>query len=291
MLYVLSTFVFAKGELSAVNSAACLLLLVANAATVYFTVEFFSLGINHTAPLIFAILALSFPSAALFDMAAMATLPVCGAFFLAVRYHGGQVSDDMVFLYNALLALASLHFPPLVWLAVFLLAMNFSMAADKARYVVMSVVGFILPLAVYLSYLYVTADLRALAPVVKKYLLSLVAPAPGLGAASASRVIKVLIFGICYIVALVKYFRRSAEYSVSHSHVMILIFSYTVLMVLLLVLFPYGGSTMNTLLLMMPFSIVLYDYLVWGASDRECRTAVAFAALAVLLEYAFVAVK
>ena len=291
VLYALSTFVFGKSELSALNIAAGLLILVANAAAVYFTVEFFSLGINHTAPLIFAILALSFPSAALFDMAAMATLPVCGAFFLAVRYHGGQVSDDMVFLYNALLALASLLFYPLAWLAVFLLAMNFTMAADKARYVVMSVVGFMLPLTVYLSYLYVTYDLRALSPVIKQYLLSLVAPAPGLGAASASRVIKVFIFIICYLVALVKFFRRSAEYSVSHSHVMILIFSYTALTALLLVLFPYGGSPMNILLLMVPFSIVLYDYLVWGASDRECRTAVAFAALAVLLEYAFVAVK
>lgn len=291
VLYVLSTFVFGKGELSAVNITAGLLLLAANAATVYFTVEFFSLGINHTAPLIFAILALSFPSVALYDASYLCTLPVCGAFYMAVRFHGGQVSADLAFFYNVLLGIASLMFPPMAWIAVFMLAMNFAMAADKARYVVMSIVGFVLPLAFWLSYLYMSSDARALAPAVNGWLVALVAPAPGLGASSAARVIKLLIFIIIFAVALTRFFSRSAEYSVSHSHVMIFIFSYTAIVALLLALFPFGGNTMNTILLMMPVSIVFYDYMVWGASDRQCRIALAFCALAVLLEYAFVSVK
>jgi hypothetical protein len=62
-------------------------------------------------------------------------------------------------------------------------------------------------------------------------------------------------------------------------------------MVLLLAMFPYGGRTTNTMLIMMPLSIVFYDYLVWGADDRQCRIALAFLALALVLEYAFVAVR
>ena len=291
VLYVLSTFVFAKTQVSAQSALTGLLLFVANAAAVYFTVEFFSLGINHTAPLLFASLALSFPAVALYESSYLCTPLVCGAFYLAVKYHGGEVSDDIAFFYCALIAAASMLFPPLAWLFPFVLAMNFAMAGDKVRYVVMSLMGMLLPLVVYLSYLYIATDVRNLLPAAGAYLRQIVTPAPSFGASSAARVIKVLIFAICYAVALGRFFRRSAEYSVSHSHVMIFIFSYTALMVLLLAMFPYAGRTTNTMLIMMPLSIVFYDYLVWGADDRQCRIALAFLALALVLEYAFVAVR
>ena len=291
VLYVLSTFVFGGGGLTAVGVIAGLLLTVALAAAVYFTAEFFSLGINHAAPLLFLILTLSFPSVALWDKSLLCAIPVSAAFYISVRFHGGQVSGDLAFFYNVLLGIASLMFPPLVWAALFLLAMNFAMAADKARFVVMSIVGLLLPPVCYLAYMYVAADARALAPAAKAWFKVLASPAPSLGASSAARVVKVLIFAIIFIVALVRFFRRSAEYSVSHSHVMILIFSYTAMTALLLVLFPFAGLALNTMLVTVPLSLVFYDYLVWGASDRECRIALAFGALAVLLEYAFLAVK
>ena len=47
VLYVLSTFVFNKQPLSAINVVAGLLFLVANAFIVYFTVDFFAVTINH----------------------------------------------------------------------------------------------------------------------------------------------------------------------------------------------------------------------------------------------------
>ena len=56
---------------------------------------------------------------------------------------------------------------------------------------------------------------------------------------------------------------------------------------LLVVLFSYGTPAMSTMLIMVPVSLVIYDYLVWGSSDRGCRIAAAFLALAVLLEYIF----
>ena len=60
---------------------------------------------------------------------------------------------------------------------------------------------------------------------------------------------------------------------------------------LLLVLFSYGGFVMNILLIMAPTSLVIYDYLVWGAGDRQCRITVAFLTLAVLLEYIFAGIR
>ena len=128
-------------------------------------------------------------------------------------------------------------------------------------------------------------------PSVQEYLRAVVSPYPGLGANSAARVIKIVTILICSVVSLVSFFKRSAQYSVSHSKVMIMIFSYAAMITLLLALFSYGGYVTNILLIMVPVSLVIYDYLVWGAADRECRIAAAFLALAVLLEYIFAGIR
>ena len=128
-------------------------------------------------------------------------------------------------------------------------------------------------------------------PAVKDYLSAVVAPYPGLGANSAARVFKIVILVICFFVSLLSFFKRSAQYSVSHSKVMIMIFAYSAMITLLLVLFSYGGFVMNILLIMAPTSLVIYDYLVWGAGDRQCRITVAFLTLAVLLEYIFAGIR
>lgn len=291
LMYVLSTFVFSKTDLTLANVLIGLVLFAANAAVVYMTVDFFSLGINHTAPLVFSILALSFPAVALYDASYLCTVPINAAFYICVRFYGGHIDNDMAFLYSLLLGLASLLFPPLAWVAVFMILMNFWMAGDKLRFLVISIVGFILPLVVALAVVFVAGDIRALAPALSDYLKDLVTPYPGMAASSAARVIKIVTILICFIVALVAFFRRNAEYSLSHSHAMIMVYSYSAVITLIVLLFSYNNLTMNTILIMVPLSIVLYDYFVWGASDRECRIALAFTALAALLEYAFVAVK
>lgn len=291
VMYVLSTFIFSRTPVSVIGVVAGLLFVAANAVVVYMTVDFFSVGINHTAPLIFATMALSFPAVALYESSCWYTLAVNISFYLAVRFYGGQVSNDMAFFYTLLLGVASLMFPPVIWLALFMLLMNFWLSADKARFVVMSIAGFMLPLAVFLGFKFAIGDVRELMPAVKSYLGDAVQVEAGFGSSSAARVIKIVIIAVCFAVALVAFVRRNAEYSVSHSHAMIMIFAYSAVVTLLLVLFSYNTLTANTLLIMVPVSIVLYDYLVWGASDRECRIALAFAALAVLLEYTFIAIK
>ncbi|MBO4416856.1 MAG: hypothetical protein J5801_01885 [Bacteroidales bacterium] len=291
VMYLLSTFVFSRGEISFATVAIGLLLFAANAAVVYVTADFFSLGINHIAPLVFAILALSFPAVALYDPSYLCTVPLNAAFYICVRFYGGDANNDMAFLYSVLLGVASLMFPPLLWVAVFMLIMNFWMAGDKLRFIVISIVGFLLPLVVALSAVYVSGDIRTLMPAMSEYLRDIVMPYPGLAASSAARVIKILILLVCFAVALVAFFRRNAEYSVSHSHAMILVYSYSALITLIVLVFSYNNLTMNTILIMVPVSVVLYDYLVWGASDKACRIALAFTALAVVLEYAFFGVK
>ncbi|MBQ7254545.1 MAG: hypothetical protein IJS30_07725 [Bacteroidales bacterium] len=291
VMYLLSTFVFSRGEVSFATVAIGLLLFAANAAVVYMAVDFFSLGINHIAPLLFAILALSFPAVALYDPCYLCTLPLNAAFYICVRFYGGDANNDMAFLYSMLLGVASLMFPPLLWVAVFMLLMNFWMAGDKLRFIVISIVGFLLPLVVALTVVYVSGDIRTLMPAMSAYLRGIVMPYPGLAASSAARVIKILILLVCFAVALVAFFRRNAEYSVSHSHAMTMIYSYSALITLIVLVFSYNNLTMNTLLIMVPVSVVLYDYLVWGASDKACRIALAFTALAIVLEYAFFGFK
>lgn len=291
VMYLLSTFVFSRGEVSFATVAIGLLLFAANAAVVYMAVDFFSLGINHIAPLLFAILALSFPAVALYDPCYLCILPLNAAFYICVRFYGGDANNDMAFLYSMLLGVASLMFPPLLWVAVFMLLMNFWMAGDKLRFIVISIVGFLLPLVVALTAVYVSGDIRTLMPAMSAYLRGIVMPYPGLAASSAARVIKILILLVCFAVALVAFFRRNAEYSVSHSHAMTMIYSYSALITLIVLVFSYNNLTMNTLLIMVPVSVVLYDYLVWGASDKACRIALAFTALAIVLEYAFFGFK
>ena len=164
VMYLLSTFVFSRGEISFATVAIGLLLFAANAAVVYVTADFFSLGINHIAPLVFAILALSFPAVALYDPSYLCTVPLNAAFYICVRFYGGDANNDMAFLYSVLLGVASLMFPPLLWVAVFMLIMNFWMAGDKLRFIVISIVGFLLPLVVALSAVYVSGDIRTLMP-------------------------------------------------------------------------------------------------------------------------------
>lgn len=291
LMYVLSTFIFCKAQITFVSVLLGLLLVAANAMIVYATVDFFAVGFNHAAPLVFAALALSFPSVALYDVSHWYALPVNLALYIAARFYGGEVSNDMAFFYNVLLGVAAIMFPPIAWVAVFMLIMNFFMSPDKARFIVISIVGFLLPPVCYLSYKFAASDPREIMPAVRGWLGSLVSVSVGFGATPASRVMKIVTFLVCFAVALVAFFRRNAEYSVSHSHVMIMVFSYCALIVLLLSLFCYGTLTMNTMLIMVPVSIVFYDYMVHGASDRACRIAIAFLALAILLEYAFVAVK
>ena len=291
VMYVLSTFVFHRGSTSFAGVVAGLLFLAANAAVVYLTVDYFLVGINHVAPLLFATLALSFPGVAVYDPSCWYALAVNFAFYIAVRFYGGEVSNDMAFFYSLLLGMASLMFPPVIWLALFMLLMNFWLSPDKARFVVMSLAGFILPLVVFLTVKYAAGDVRDLMPAVKTYLGNTILTNAGFGASSASRVIKVLTFAVCFGVALAAFLRHSAEYSVSHSHSMIMVFAYSAAVILILLVFSYNAFTANTMLAMVPVSIVLYDYMVSGSSDRECRIALAFISLASLLEYAFVAVK
>ena len=291
LMYVLSTFVFSKADMTFANVLLGLLLFGANAALVYMTVDFFSLGFNHTAPMVFAILALSFPSVALYDASYLCTVPMNAAFYICVRFYGGHIDNDMAFFYSLLLGLASLLFPPLAWVSVFMILMNFWMAGDKLRFLVISIVGFLLPLIVALAVVFVSGDVRALTPAILGYLKDLVTPYPGVAASSAARVIKVMTLLICFAVALVAFFRRSAEYSLSHSHAMIMVYAYSAVITLIVLVFSYNNLTMNTVLIMVPVSIVLYDYFVWGATDRDCRIALAFTSLAALLEYAFIAVK
>ena len=291
VLYVLSTFIFHKQPLTAWGVIGGLLFLAANAALVYYTVDFFAVSINHAAPFVFSILVLSFPAVALFDKSLWCVLPVNLAFYVAARFYGGDSNDDLAFLYSALIALASMLFPPLIYLALFFLIMNFFMAGDKARFIVSSIAGFLLPLVFFLAYRLATGDVRMIMPAVKDYLSTVVAPYPGLGANSAARVIKIVTLLTCFIVSLISFFKRNAQYSVSHSKVMIMIFAYAAVITLLLALFSYGGFVMNVLLIMVPVTLVIYDYLVWGAGDRECRIAAAFLTLAVLLEYIFAGIR
>ena len=272
VLYILSTFVFGRNPLTFVSVLCGLLFLAANAALAYMTVDFFAVSINHAAPFVFSIIALSFPAVAVYDSGMWCALLVNAAFYLAARFYGGDLNEDWSFFCNALLAVASLLFPPLAWVALFLLIMNFFPAPDKPRFIVMSLVGFLLPS-------------------VAEYLKSTVSAYVGLGANSAARVLKTLTLVICFAVSLASFFRRNAEYSVSHSRVIILIFAYSAMMNLLVVLFSYGSLQMNAMLILVPVSLAIYDYLIWGATDRECRITISFLALAVLLEYIFGSIR
>lgn len=289
--YVLSTFVCAGVHLTVAGVLLGLLMFSASAAVVYFTVDFFAVSINHAAPIVFAILALSFPGVALYTPALWPVLAANLAFYAAARFYGGDINDNWVFLYSALLSVASIFFPPMAWIALFMLIMNFFPAGDKVRFIVTSIVGFLLPLVFLLSYKYVIADGRVLLPAIGEYLKAAVTVDFGFGASSAARVIKILTFLVCFIVSLVSFLHRSAEYSLSHSHVMTMIFAYSAAITLLVVLFSTGGVAMHTMLIMVPVSLVLYDYIIWGASDRDCRIAIAFLALAVVLEFVFAVVK
>ncbi len=287
VMYALSTFVFSGAHLTVSGVLLGLLMLAASAAVVYFTVDFFAVSINHAAPVVFAILALSFPGVALYAPSLWAVLAVNGAFYAASRFYGGDISDNWVLLYSALLAVASVLFPPVIWIALFMLAMNFFPAGDKLRFIVTSIVGFLIPMAFILAYSYISADARVLGPAIGGYFKAAVTPDFGFGASSAARVIKIMTFIVCFIVSLISFIKRSAQYSLSHSHVMTMILAYSGAITLLVLIFPTGGLAMNTLLIMMPLSLVIYDYLVWGATDRDCRIAIAFLALAVVLEFVF----
>jgi len=291
LLYVLSTFVFNREPLSFATVFGGLMFLAAIALVVYMTVDFFAVTLNYAAPLVFACFVLSFPSVAVYDPSMWCALPVSAAFYLAARFYGGDINNDWAFLYSALLGTASLMFPPLAWLSLFLLIMNFFPAGDKIRFAATSIAGFLLPLIIILSYKFATVDIRELSPLAGQYLKAIVSPYVGLGANSAARVIKIIIILVCFAVSLAAFFRRNAEYSVSHSRVMIFILVYSPIITLLLALFSYGGAPMNTLLIMMPVSLVIYDYLIWSSSDRECRIAISFLMLALVLEYAFLAFK
>ena len=288
-MYVLSTFVFGKEPLTVAGVLLGLVFFASTAMLVYFTVDFFAVSINHAAPVVFAILALSFPSVAIYNLSLWGVLAANAAFYGAARFYGGDISDDWALLYNALLGVAALLFPPMVWLALFILLMNFFPAGDKLRFIVSSIVGFILPAVICLTYLYVTGDVRELMPAVSGFFKATVTPYFGIGAISAARVIKILTLLVCCIVSLVSFLKRSAQYSLSHSHVMIMIFAYSAAITLLVILFPPGSVQAATLLVMAPVSLVIYDYLIWGADDRGCRITLAFLALAVILEFVFAA--
>lgn len=290
VLYLLSTFL-PGGSLSAADAVFGVLFLAACAGVVYLTVDFFAVTINYAAPLVFACLALSFPSVAVYSPLLWAAAAQSLAFYLAARYYGGDVNDDHAFLFCALAVTASLIFPPLAWTLLFLIIMNISTAADKPRFLVSCIAGCLLPPVVFLSYRYFCADMREVTPLLGQYFDSLLSPAMDLGANSAARVIKVVTLVVCCAVSLVSFLRRNAEYSVSHSRVMTFIFAYSAVIVLLLALFPSGCLPMNVMLAMVPVSLVVYDYLVWGAADRGCRIAVAFLSLSLLLESAFLVLK
>ena len=289
LMYVLSTFIFGKAPLTVGGVLLGLAFLAATAMAVYFTVDFFAVTINHAAPVVFAILALSFPSVAIYVPTLWCVLAANAAFYCAARFYGGDISDNWVLLYSALLSVASMLFPPMVWMALFLLIMNFFPAGDKIRFIVSSLVGFLLPAAVYLTYIYVTGDARELLPAVSGFFKATVTARFGLGAISAARAIKILTLLVCCIVSLVSFLKRSAQYSLSHSHVMTMIFAYSAAITLLVILFPPGGVQAATMLVMAPVSLVIYDYLIWGADDRGCRITLAFLALAVILEFVFAA--
>lgn len=289
VMYVLSTFVFGKEPVTVAGVLPGLLFFAATAMIVYFTVDFFAVSINHAAPVVFAILSLSFPSVAIYNPSLWGVLAANAAFYGAARFYGGDISDDWVLLYNALLGVAVLLFPPMAWMALFMLLMNFFPAGDKLRFIVSSIVGFILPAVVCLTYMYVTGDARELMPAVSGFFKATVTPYSGIGAISAARAIKILTLLVCCIVSLVSFLKRSAQYSLSHSHVMIMIFAYSAAITLLLILFPPGSVQAATLLVMAPVSLVIYDYLIWGADDRGCRITLAFLALAVILEFVFAA--
>lgn len=290
VLYLLSTFL-PGGGISAVNAALGAIFLAACAGVVYLTVDFFAVTINYAAPLVFACLALSFPCAAVYSPLLWAAAAQSLAFYLAARYYGGDADNDRAFLYCALVAAASLIFPPMVWTLLFLVTMNISTAPDKPRFLVSCALGFLLPPAAYLACRFLCADFREVTALLQQYFSALISPAVDLGASSAARVIKVLTIAVCYVVSLVSFLRRSAEYSVSHSRVMTFIFAYCSVIVLLLILFPSGCLPMNVMLAMVPLSLVIYDYLVWGATDRGCRIAAAFLSLSLLLESAFLVLK
>ncbi len=290
VLYLLSTFL-PGGVLSVGNALFGLLVLATCAGVVYLTVDFFAVTINYAAPLVFACLALSFPSVAVYSPLLWAAVASSLAFYLAARYYGGDANDDHAFLFCALTAAASLIYPPLAWTLLFLIIMNISTAADRPRFLVSCTLGFLMPPVAYLSYRYLCADMREVTPLLQQYLSALISPSVDLGANSAARVIKVVTIAVCYVVSLVSFLRRSAEYSVSHSRVMTFIFAYSAVIVLLLILFSSGCLPMNVMLALVPVSLVIYDYLVWGAADRGCRIAVAFLSLSLLLEPVFLLLK
>lgn len=284
-LLLVAQFLAGPVEIVPLQAGAAILFLAANAFLLSRTVNYFSTGINISAPLLFTSVALSFPGFPAYDAGLISALLLNLSMFCAMRFFSGEISNDIIFLSTLFAGTASLFFPPIMWMLPAILLLDFAPAGDKGRYVAMAVSGFLLPLLFYEGYTFMADGYREVLNSAGVYMSSCLAPNPGFASTSAARAIKVLVLAVLFFAAAVSCFRNSSAYSVTHSRAVFMLLIYSVILAVLLALFSSGNMLLNVTALAFPVSAVIYDYLTVSGTGRTGRAAFCFVLLAVALEF------
>lgn len=283
-LLLVAQFMTAPVETVPMQAVGAILFLAANAFLLSRTVNYFSTGINFSAPLLFTTVVLSFPGFLTYDAGLIASLLMNLSLFCAMRFFSGEISNDIIFLSTMFAGSASLFFPPLMWMLPALLLLDFAPAGDKGRYIAMTVSGFVLPLLFYEGYTFMAGGYREVLNHAHEYMSSCMAPNFRFASTSAARAIKVLVLAVLFISAAVSYFRNSSAYSVTHSRAAFMLLIYSVIMAVLLALFSSGNMLLNVTAVAFPVTTAIYDYFTVSGTGRTGRAAFCFVILAVALE-------
>lgn len=248
------------------------LFLVLTAVSIFAYGNAFTTKINFPLPLIYMVMVLSNPHSCAFSPFHIVALLFIWALYYSSIYRSFGLGLGALFMTFFLIGVASLFYAPMVWLAVVAFILSFKASEEKLKYTITSLFALVIPFAVVLCTEYLIGGSDAVDASFNQYIGTLATiPAKSLSY-TVSEIVRGAMTIFFTIVSLFFVVGQIGRYKTTTFRAYIRVLSGYLSLLLLLVLFIPTNKYLVGLLLHIPASLLIYEYLSASVRKRRVKT-------------------
>ena len=252
------------------------------AMMIYSFISSFSAGINFVVPIAFAAFALFDPRMIFFTDIHAAAILRMGAAVMSIRFVTEARNNDDIFISMFLLSCASLFFEPLLWLAPAMVLAN--LREDAIKIIATALTGLAVPLVLVASVLYIFKGAEPAIAALTAYGEALVTPEFGMAEVNATSLFRITLMALVVIAACATFLRHINTSSIVRFRALVRVIIYMVATIAVLLIFGMDHMPRIRLLLCIPSSILIFEYISTEASRKVGSRIVALLLIALIVE-------
>ncbi len=266
------------------SKIASILLLAACPFMFYAMDRSHPLGITTILPLMYSLLVLSCKDALCLSPIHSAAFFLSGALFFSFRASLEPYNIDNPFVSMVMLAMASLFFAPIIWLAPVMAVLDNNNSTQKWKTIVGSVCGLLLPMVMITGISTIATGYTVITEPVMQYMAMVIDIEPGIPQMQVATVMKVLIIIVSAVWASVSFIKifNTLDIAAERCHIRCIV--YGVWLSAIAVLFGKSLGSLPWILALMPLSMFLFAFFTRHAQQRNGTFLLAILLLLALAE-------